>query len=198
MADLKSDTMGSFNSFIKEQKEVEGEAIVTLVTFNTKIEKVYESSIQEAGLLTNNNYSPKSMTRLYDAIGSTIKDIKSRIKDLDKSERPEKVLFVIITDGLENRSREYNRSMVFEMISKREKKGWNFIYLGANQDAMAEGGKIGINKFNTVTWVASADGVKTALKSASLYATQYRSTSTANFDADLNKIYKEEESKSKS
>jgi len=196
MGEIKSDTIGAYNSFISEQKKVEGEALVNLVKFNTKIEKVYESSIQNAQLLDDNTYRPKDWTRLYDAIGHTIKDVKDKIKSLKDEDKPEKVLVVIITDGKENRSRDFNRDQIFEKIKKLEKK-YNavFLYLGANQDAFEEGNKIGINKFNTVTWEADSSGVNTAFASVNTYAKKYRTTSAIDFSADLNQIYKEEEQK---
>lgn len=195
MGNIKSDTIGAYNLFINEQKRVEGEAMVNLVKFNTKIEKVYESSIQNAQILDETTYHPKDWTRLYDAIGHTIKDIKDRIKSLKDDDKPEKVLVVIITDGKENRSRDFNREQIFEKIKKREAKGWNFLYLGANQNAFEEGNKIGINKFNTVTWSADSAGVNTAFASVNTYAKKYRTTSAIDFSADLNQIYKEEEQK---
>jgi len=199
MGDIKSDTIGAFNNFIREQKKVEGLADCTLVKFNTKIEKVYENrSIQDLPLLDETSYKPTTYTRLYDAIGHTIDQLKSKLKETAEEEKPEKVLFVILTDGKENRSTDFDRTGIFEKISKREKKGWNFIYLGANQDAMAEGGKIGINKFNTVTWSADAPGVNTAFMSASNYATKYRMAKSADDFAslDLNKEYKDLENRS--
>lgn len=198
MADIKSDTIGAFNGFMKEQKAVEGEAKVFLTKFNTKIEKVYENlSIQEVPLLTNESYRPSTYTRLYDAIGHTIDDIKAKIKDMHEDEKPEKVLFVILTDGKENRSTDFNRTKVFEKIEKREKKGWAFIYLGANQDAMEEGGKIGINQFNTVTWTADSKGINTAFMAASSYTTKYRTMSKSDVGSlDLNQEYKDAEKRS--
>lgn len=199
MADIKSDTIGAFNNFIKEQRKVEGLADCTLVKFNTKIEKVYENqSIQDAPLINENSYRPSTWTRLYDAIGHTINQVKNNIKEMHEDEKPEKVLFVILTDGKENRSTDFNRKDVFDKIEKREKKGWNFIYLGANQDAMEEGGKIGISKMKTVTWSADAQGVNAAFMSASNYATKYRSakSSVEISSLDLNKEYKEAEKNS--
>jgi uncharacterized protein YegL len=194
MADIKSDTIGAFNNFIKEQRKVEGLADCTLVKFNTKIEKVYENqSIQEAPLLDDNSYKPTTWTRLYDAIGQTIKQVKDNIKETHEDEKPSKVLFVILTDGKENRSTEFNKKDVLEKIKKREAKGWNFIYLGANQDAMEEGGKIGIGKMNTVTWSADSKGINTAFMSASNYAAKYRSAKSPEEIAslDLNQEYKD-------
>jgi hypothetical protein len=179
MGSIKNDVIGSFNQFISEQQKVEGEASCTLVKFNSKIEKVYENmSILNIPNLDESNYKPSAMTRLYDAIGSTIKETKSSIKVLSEENKPEKVLFVILTDGQENTSKEFNRVTVFTKIAKREKKGWNFIYLGANQDAMKEGGKIGLSKGKTATWSADSEGIYNAFSAASSYATKYRSATT--------------------
>jgi hypothetical protein len=198
MQSIKKDTIGSYNQFIDEQKKVEGEAYVAFYKFNSTIQKVFESNIQSVELLNEKTYVPAHMTRLYDAVGQAIKETKDKIKALPEDERPEKVLFVIITDGEENSSREYNREKVFEMISKREKKGWAFLYLGANQDAMKEGGKIGVNKFNTVTWTADSIGVNNAFMATSNYATKYRKAkSSAELSSlDLNQEYKDVENKS--
>ena len=100
-----------------------------------------------------------------------------------------------ITDGKENRSTEFTKAQVFEKIAKREKKGWNFIYLGANQDAMEEGSKIGIKLNNTTTWSADSKGVKLAFVSTSNYATKFRNAkSTGEINSlDLNQEYKDAE-----
>lgn len=196
MSDIKSDTIGAFNEFIKDQRLVEGLAQSTLVKFNTKIEKVYENvSIQETPFLDATNYKPSTYTRLYDAIGQTIKQVKEKIKSMNEDEKPEKVLFVILTDGKENRSTEFTKAQVLEKISKREKKGWNFIYLGANQDAMEEGSKIGIRSSNTSTWTADSRGVNIAFKASSNYATKFRNAkSTVELNSlDLNQEYKDAE-----
>ena len=114
---------------------------------------------------------------------------------MHEDEKPAKVLFIILTDGKENKSTDFSREQVFEKIAKREKKGWNFIYLGANQDAMQEGGKIGVKQFNTVTWTPDAKGINTAFLSASNYATKYRNAkSSVEFASlDLNQEYKDAE-----
>jgi hypothetical protein len=199
MGDIKSDTIGAYNLFINEQKKVEGEALISLIKFNTKIEKVYENmDIKEVPILNENTYTPRTYTRLYDAIGYTIKDVKNKIKTIPEEERPEKVLFVILTDGKENSSTEYSKEKVFKKIKKYEAKNWEFIYLGANQDAMEEGGKIGIKMSNAATWSADSKGVNVAFMSASNYTTKFRkSKSKADYlDVDLTEIYKDEEKKS--
>jgi hypothetical protein len=124
--------------------------------------------------------------------------VKDKIKEMHEDEQPAKVLFVILTDGKENRSTDFNKTQVFEKIAKREAKGWNFIYLGANQDAMEEGGKIGIGKMNTVTWSADSKGINTAFMSASNYATKFRNAKSAAEikELDLNQEYKDAEANS--
>lgn len=198
MKKLKNETIDSHNDFIEEQKKVEGEARFFFTKFNTRIEKVFENiDIKDVPKLNENSYQPNTYTRLYDALGQTIKEIKESIKKLSDEEKPAKVLFVIITDGLENDSKIYNKSKVFEMIKKLEKKNYTFLYLGANQDAMAEGEQIGINKFNTVTWDASADGIKTAFMATNNYAKKYRnSKSSVEINSlNLNDEYNKAESK---
>lgn len=194
MSSIKNDTIGAFNTFIEEQKKVEGLASCTLVKFNSSINKIYENiSIEQTPNLTTNDYIPSAMTRLYDAVGQTIKETKDAVKALHEDEKPEKVLFVILTDGEENNSRMFDQKTVFEKIAKREKKGWKFIYLGANQDAMKEGGKMGISNKGTATWSADSEGVKMAFSAASSYAGKYRSATTvADYEAlDLNQELKD-------
>lgn len=177
MSSIKSDTIGSFNEFLNEQKKVDvDKATFTLVKFNSDITKLYDNiDIKEVGSLNEDNYLPSRMTKLYDAIGFTIKDIKNKIKELNGESKPDKVLFVILTDGLENKSVKYKKSDIMKKITKRENKGWKFIYLGANQDAMEEGGKIGIKVNSTNTWKSDAEGVKRAFWGVNNYTVKYRS-----------------------
>jgi len=198
MSSIKSDVIGSFNTFINEQKKVEGEASASLLLFDSKMNQVYENvNIKEIQKLNESTYVPSNCTALYDAIGTSLKSTKEKIKILSDEQKPESVIFVIITDGMENSSHIYNKEYVFNKIKKREEKdSWKFIYMGANQSAYAEGGKIGIKKFNTVTYTPDSNGIKVAFASANTYTTNYRnSKDKANFNQDLNQIYKEEESK---
>lgn len=178
MYELKSRTIEGFNSFLKEQKEVDGEANFSLILFSSPNheEIIFDSvDIQEVEELNENNYSCRGVTALYDAIGKTIKALKKRIKNMDESERPERVLFVILTDGEENSSHYYDKEKVFKMIKKREEKfGWAFLYLGANQDAFAEGGKIGVKRGRTLNYAATDDGLNFAYSNISNYTKAYR------------------------
>jgi Mg-chelatase subunit ChlD len=193
MSSIKNDAIGGFNSFLDEQKKVEGDARVSLVLFDTKFKPLYENvTLDRAESLTEVNYRPGGCTSLYDAMGYTMKSLKDKIKSLSDEQKPDRVIFVILTDGEENSSREYTKGMVFEKVKKlEEKKNWRFLYLGANQDAMIEGGKIGISKFNTVTY--DTKNIGHAFAAASQYTKQYRnSVDTLSFNADLNTIYEEE------
>ena len=156
MSRLQSKTIEGYNEFLNEQKEIEGDANFSLVLFSSpgKEEIVFDSvDVQEISELTTENYKPGGVTALYDCIGKTIKALKKRIKNLDKGEIPEKVLFVIITDGEENSSRTFGKDEVFKMITKRENKNdWSFIYLGANQDAWATGQAIGLHRGNVMNY----------------------------------------------
>lgn len=202
MEQLKKSTINSYNEFIDEQKTLDGMAEVTLVKFNSDINKVYENiDIKNVLPLNDDNYQPSKMTKLYDAIGSTINIVKENIKKLSDENRPEKVLFVIITDGQENRSEIFNKEKVFKKISKRESKGWCFLYLGANQDSMLEGGKIGINIKKTVTWEANELDVKNIFKATSNYTNKFRSMKNLkdlnllDMNAEYNEVKNNEKSK---
>lgn len=182
MGILKSKTIEGFNEFLTEQKSIKGEANFSLVLFSSpdKEKIVFDSiNIQEVTELTNENYVTGGMTALYDAIGKTIKALKKRIKNLDEEIRPERVLFVILTDGEENSSKYNTKEEVFKMIKKMENKhGWSFVYMGANQDAFAEGSKMGVNNAKTLNYSADEEGVRYAYANMSNYIKNYRMSST--------------------
>jgi len=196
MSKLKSKTIEGFNEFLNEQKSIKGEANFSLVLFSSPGAEniVFDSvDISEVDELNEKNYNIGGTTALYDAIGKTIKALKKRIKNLDDENRPDRVLFVILTDGEENSSYFYDKEKIFEMISNAEKnKGWSFIYLGANQDAFEEGTKMGLNKSRTLNYKANDEGVQYAYTNISNYTKLYRTASTTldannlNFD-EINK-----------
>jgi hypothetical protein len=160
MESITRETIRGFNAFLKEQKKVKGEAKITLVQFDHEYQLVYEDlSIKRAPELNTETYVPRGMTALLDAIGKTIKATHDKIELLDKNERPSKVIFVVITDGHENHSRYYNRSKIFKKINKMQVKyGWEFVFLGANQDAIAEAGRLGIDSRKAMTYAADSLG----------------------------------------
>ena len=147
MDSIGQSTVDGFNTFIKEQKAAEGEANITLVQFDNQYQIDYkELPINEAkDLILGETFVPRATTALYDAVGQTIKDVKTK----------NDVVFVIITDGYENASKEYDQAKVFKLIEDKKKDGWNFLFLAANQDAIKAGGAMGINAGNSMTFNAN-------------------------------------------
>jgi len=199
MSSLQSRTIEGYNEFLNEQKQLDGDANFSLVLFSSpgKEEIVFDSvDIQEISELTTENYRPGGATALYDCIGKTIKALKKRIKNLDKDERPEKVLFVIITDGEENSSRTFGKDEVFKMINKREEKNdWSFIYLGANQDAFGEGSKMGVKRGKTLDYAATDAGMNFAYANISNYTSSFRKSRSVKASKDINFENAEKDSK---
>lgn len=164
MQEIAGDAIGAFNSFIEDQKKHPGEATFSLVLFNHEYTKVCSGvNIQDAEPLDNEKYVPAGTTALLDAIGRTIDDVGKRLGDMKDEDRPEKVIVGILTDGLENTSSDYNRQQVFDRIKEqREKYNWEFIFLAANQDAVQEGAKIGIDPRLAFNFVPTGLGVRKA------------------------------------
>jgi uncharacterized protein with von Willebrand factor type A (vWA) domain len=129
----KESTIRGFNEYLNSLREEENFDFI-LTRFNSeKIDTSDRAPIAEAEELTDESYQPNHLTPLYDAMGKTISSIKKK----------KRVLFVVITDGKENYSKAFNRSEIFDLVKKKEKSGWTFVFLGANQDSYLEGGKMG-------------------------------------------------------
>ncbi|MBQ1342323.1 MAG: VWA domain-containing protein [Erysipelotrichaceae bacterium] len=138
MSGLETDTIGGYNSILKQQREAEGDVNVTTVLFDDRYELLHNrESIRNVSDLTAKEYFVRGCTALVDAMGITISRFIREIGD-------EKVLFVITTDGYENASREYTAESVRKMIEKQQEKGWEFIFMGANIDAVSTGKQYGI------------------------------------------------------
>ena len=175
MSGIASDMEGAMKEVISKQKDKEGDVLVTYVRFDDEYEEVFhEKNISE---IDGFSLKPRSMTALLDAIGKTVNKVERRFNQKDEADQPERILFVIVTDGGENASEEFTRPQIFEMIKKREKKGWGFIYLGSNQDSFVEGNKIGISHGRTMSYDSTELGVTTAFASASDYVKSYRTAS---------------------
>jgi uncharacterized protein YegL len=183
MASIINDAIGGFNTFLNDQKKVDGEAVMDLVLFDTKFKKVVNNDdIQKVNELNRETYTCGGMTALYDAIGRTIDDELDYLAK-DPKNRCDKTLCVILTDGDENSSREYSGGKIRLMIEEmKEHFKWNFVFLAANQDAFASADKIGISKGNAVNFAATSDGINVAYKTASRVSTYYRTTSEDNYD----------------
>lgn len=160
MSYLKDDTIGGFNSMIKKQKQEPGEAFVTTVLFNSDYTLLHDHvNIKNIQPMTKDDYMAYGLTAFNDALGATIHKIGERLNDTPEDERPDKVIFVIITDGFENASTRYTKERVKETIEHQQSKySWTFIFLGANMDAVEEAGSYGINQDFAKTYTASSAG----------------------------------------
>jgi len=187
MSSVLNDTIGGFNQFLKNQKEVKGEATITLVQFSDNYNILMDMApLADAEDLTIKNYVPEGYTALLDAIGRTINRVEGQIDDKPKKQRPEKVVFVIITDGEENRSKEFNREQIMKMIdSHRTEKKWEFVFIGANQDSIKAGGSIGVRAGSTLDYMSNSQGINTMYCTLTKGMTSYRSKSAKDLDKSL-------------
>ena len=183
MYKAKSDTIGGFNEFIDAQKKLPGDVIFTFVKFNERYNVVHDVvNLQIAEPLNESTYHPSSNTRLLDAVGKTIDVVGMRLAELPESERPEKVMFVILTDGQENDSQEYKlpAGRVATMVKEQmEKYKWEFVFMGANIDAWAQGSAM--NMRNTVN--TSYSDMKRSIKASGLYTANYRMNKSMSMDS---------------
>jgi len=183
MTSIASDVIGGFNGFLAEQQSQLGDCSLTLIQFNDRYETVYAAqAIAQAPQLTGDTYQPRGTTALLDAIGRTIDTTGTRLASLSEDERPDRVMLVIITDGLENASTDFTRERVFSMISRQQDVfKWSFLFLAANQDAIAEGAKVGIGAQQSLNFAATGAGVRAASRSMSEAVSSLRTSGKAAF-----------------
>ncbi|MHA6259127.1 vWA domain-containing protein [Sporosarcina sp. CAU 1771] len=162
MAGLEADTIGGYNAMLGKQKKEEGEAIVTTVLFNHANDLLHDRiHIKGIAPITEREYEVGGTTALLDAIGFTIQKIGNVQKRTSEEERAERVLFVITTDGMENASKEYGYEKIKKMITdQKEKFNWEFIFLGANIDALSTAAKFGIQEEYAVNYHADSEGIE--------------------------------------
>jgi Mg-chelatase subunit ChlD len=152
---VKDETISGFNYFLKEQKDVGDNASLTLVQFDSEsTDVVHEArAVRDVPNLNGDTYQPRGSTPLLDALGQTINSTGRTLAAIPEPNRPDKVVFVVITDGQENASHKFTKSQVKEMINHQMAKyNWQFVYLGANQDAFAEAGAVGIGAANAANF----------------------------------------------
>lgn len=159
---IRDDAIHGFNIFLDEQKKLPEEATLTFVQFDTEYEVIHENKpLRDVPNLDQSTYVPRGMTALLDAVGKTIESVGRRLSNTPEENRPQKVIFAILTDGEENSSRQFALAKIKEMIThQKETYQWEFIFLGANQDVFAEATKIGIDPAHTASFVASGAGVR--------------------------------------
>jgi len=178
MRAIEADTRGGFNSFLDDQRAEDGDATVTLVDFNTNVDVTYrERAIENAPELTEAAYTPSGGTALHDAIVTAIEEADGQFGGMDDAQMPENVIIVVLTDGKENSSKTPTPT-VRKMIEARQEEGWEFLFIGANQDAALTGENIGVDKQQTLSMDASSEGTQAAYDSASERVSQAREQGT--------------------
>lgn len=160
MSGLESDTIGGFNSLLEKQKKEDGEAIITTVIFDDRYEILHDRiNLHGVAHITDKEYFVRGSTALLDAVGKTINKLVRVQRHTVDDEKAGNVMFVIITDGMENASREYNYDKVNNMISHQKNRyGWEFVFLGANIDAVATAERFGISKERETNYNADSKG----------------------------------------
>ena len=169
MAGLESDTIGGFNSMIERQKKESGEVYVTTVLFDTRFDRIHDrKKLSEIPVLTERDYVPGGCTALLDAIGDTVHHIVHIHRYARAEDVPEKTVVVITTDGLENASRLYSLDEVKKLIEhEQEKYGWEFLFLGANIDAVKTAGSMGIRADRSANFMPDSAGVELSFHAVS-------------------------------
>lgn len=167
MSPYKSDTIGGFNALIEEQKKDSEKVNVTLVTFNDGYHKVLDREpLEKVDVLTDEKYQPGGMTALLDAIGKTVAEFKAG--------NGSKVMISITTDGLENASKEFKKDAIQKIIAQKEKEGWEFIFVGANMDAVSEAVNIGIREDRAMNFRQEDGGTRKLFKGLSKTLSAYK------------------------
>ena len=176
MGGLESDTIGGFNATLAKQKAEPGEARVTTVLFDDKYELLHDRiDLRAVSPITDKEYFVRGTTALLDAVGSTIRKIAGTQKQTAEDYRAGKVMFVITTDGMENASSEYSYEKVKSMVEhEKEKYGWEFIFLGANIDAVETAGRFGIDPDHASDYHADAEGIVRHWNSVGMALSSYR------------------------
>ena len=162
MSGLEADTIGGFNSMIEKQKKEEGEVYVSTILFDDRSDVIYDRvDIRKIEPMTDRQYYVRGCTALLDAVGGAIKHISTVHKYAREEDVPEKTIFVITTDGMENASRTYDYDKVRRMIERRKEEfNWEFIFLGANIDAAKEAARFGISASRAARYENDSHGTR--------------------------------------
>jgi hypothetical protein len=198
MGAIREAAVKGVNDYMRSVDEEPGDGCWSLVQFDdwdsargakeSFPQKVFEQvPTEQRPFLESHSYQPRGSTALVDAVALTIQQIKARIAALAEEKRPTRVMVVIMTDGLENASKEYNNATLRAMIAEQQAAGWGFLYLGANQDSFAEAGKYGIDRKFARNYAAMDEGVGSVLASAARFSRAWKldgNQSAARFQTD--------------
>ena len=179
MAGLESDTIGGFNGMIAQHRSEGGDVLVSTVLFDHEHEVVHDRvRIADVPALTSKEYYTRGCTALLDAMGDAIHHIKNVHKYARPEDRPARTMFIITTDGMENSSTRYTADQVRAMVKQQEEAGWEFVFLGANIDAVQVAGGLGIRAENAVEFACDAAGVRENFASLSHMTCAFAATGT--------------------
>ena len=177
MAGLETDTIGGFNAMLAKQRKEPGDAFVSTVLFDNETEVIHDRvPLDQVEDLTQEQYYVRGCTALLDAVGGAIRHIGNVHRYARKEDVPEKTLFIITTDGMENASRRYTYPQVRKMIQEKQKHGWEFLFLGANIDAAAEASRFGIGQDRAANYCCDAKGTALNYTVISEAISQFRSS----------------------
>ena len=167
---IRSDAIGGFNSFITDQKAQPGQALLTLVLFDDEYDVIHDAvDLNAVPPLNELTYIPRGTTALLDAVGRTLDSVGKRLSETPEPERPATVVVAILTDGMENASKQYTARDVSQRIKhQREAYDWRFVFLAAGQDAFKTAEQLSIDAEDTTSFVASGDGVQKAYAAMSM------------------------------
>ena len=184
MSGLESDTIGGYNAMLKRQQEEDGEAIVTTVLFDDEYQLLHDRfNIKWIKPITEKEYYVGGLTALLDAMGKSIQKIINVQKNTSDDQKADKVLFVITTDGMENASREYSYGRIKKMVEhQKEKYGWEFIFLGANIDAVLTAERFGIEHDRSANYHADGEGTRLNFEAVSNVVSDLRASKSISKD----------------
>jgi von Willebrand factor type A domain len=185
MESCKESTVAGFNEFIRTQQELPGQAMVKLVQFDDRYETVFDMNLKSCPELNQNTFVPRGSTALLDAQGRTIVELGRELAAMPEKDRPSRVIVVTITDGLENASRQFSIEQIGAMIrEQRDKYSWDFVFLGANQDAIKTAAAMAVPMHSAMTYATSKAGVAATMAAVSHYVGSYRAGGVAAFSQE--------------
>ncbi len=185
MSGLEADTIGGFNSMIEKQRKEEGEAYISTVLFDDESEVLYDRvPVGKVEPMNDNQYYVRGCTALLDALGGAIHHIGNVHRYAREEDRPEKTLFIITTDGMENASHRYSYDRVKKMVEREKKKyGWEFLFLGANIDAIEVAGRFGISANRAINYESDRRGTQLNYEVLSRTVSAFRACESRDEDA---------------
>ena len=198
MAGLERDTIGGFNSMIEKQRRENGECLVSVVLFDHERQVLYDRvPLKKIPPMTERDYSVRGTTALIDALGCGIHHIGNVHKYARREDVPEHTMFIITTDGMENASRRYSSDKVKAMIERqREKYGWEFLFIGANIDAVETAGRYGIAPYRAVNYNADSEGTRVVYESVAKAVSSVRCARplSSSWSEDIDRDFRERKS----